>query len=69
MHDLDRLHLGCDLPGRLHITLSEAPRFIYRFNTLARHVAKFTSVQPEHGEGDLAEGEFSRLSFKETGLK
>ncbi|KAM0751319.1 hypothetical protein T439DRAFT_230833 [Meredithblackwellia eburnea MCA 4105] len=39
LYDLDRVHVGCGLPGRLHITVETQPRFSTGFNALAQHVA------------------------------
>ncbi|GAA5979111.1 hypothetical protein JCM5350_007069 [Sporobolomyces pararoseus] len=39
LHDFDRIHLGCGLPGRLHARLYAQSRFSSGFNALAQHVA------------------------------
>ncbi|GAB00063.1 hypothetical protein E5Q_06766 [Mixia osmundae IAM 14324] len=39
LYDLERLHRGCDLPGRLRLTIAESPRLVFRFNTLADYMA------------------------------
>ncbi|KAL8287553.1 hypothetical protein RQP46_003411 [Phenoliferia psychrophenolica] len=39
LFDFDRVHVGCGLPGRLHITLESQARFSTGFNALAQHIA------------------------------
>lgn len=43
LYDLDRLHVGANLPGRLHITLEKQPRLIHRFNVLAEYVSQIVA--------------------------
>jgi len=43
LHDFGRIHTGCDQPTPMQLSMSESPRFIHRFNALAKHVAKFTA--------------------------
>lgn len=38
MYDMDRLHVGASLSGRLLVSLEKQPRLIHRFNVLAKHV-------------------------------
>ncbi|GAA6059773.1 hypothetical protein JCM10212_001981 [Sporobolomyces blumeae] len=38
LHDFDRIHRGCSLPGRLHARLYSQSRFSSGFNALAHHV-------------------------------
>ncbi|KAG0143824.1 hypothetical protein CROQUDRAFT_672704 [Cronartium quercuum f. sp. fusiforme G11] len=40
LFDMDRLHVGANLPGRLLVSVEKQPRLIHRFNVLAKHVWK-----------------------------
>ncbi|GAA5990203.1 hypothetical protein JCM10908_005873 [Rhodotorula pacifica] len=69
LFDFDRLHLGCQIPNRLHARIYAQPRFASGFNALAQHIASTYSPsaseeggQPLEGEGDemqenIGEGE------------
>lgn len=48
LFDFNRIHLGCDLPGELNITLECQSRFVSDFNALATH------VQSQSMEGELS---------------
>ncbi|GAA5998585.1 uncharacterized protein JCM10292_002802 [Rhodotorula paludigena] len=39
LFDFDRIHTGCQLPGRLHARLDSQSRFSTGFNALAMHIA------------------------------
>ncbi|GAA5933505.1 uncharacterized protein JCM15063_001330 [Sporobolomyces koalae] len=53
LHDFDRIHLGCGLPGRLHARLYAQTRFSSGFNALAQHVAKsLNGIGSEEAEHD-----------------
>ncbi|GAA5893817.1 hypothetical protein JCM5296_004610 [Sporobolomyces johnsonii] len=39
LHDFDRIHIGCQLPGRLHARLYAQARFSSGFNALVQHIA------------------------------
>ncbi|GAA5852269.1 hypothetical protein JCM8547_006719 [Rhodosporidiobolus lusitaniae] len=58
IHDFDRIHLGCALPGRLHARLTTQGRFASGFNALVAHVAGASArdgeedVEEEHEEGE-----------------
>jgi hypothetical protein len=45
---IHRLYLGCQLPDRVTVTLREAPRLVYRFNTLAEHAGRLVSQSMCH---------------------
>lgn len=38
LSDFDRVHVGCGVPGRLHVSLESAPRFSTGFNALVDHI-------------------------------
>ncbi|GAA5894254.1 hypothetical protein JCM6882_007613 [Rhodosporidiobolus microsporus] len=52
LFDFDRIHLGCQLPGRLHARLSSQPRFASGFNALAQHIANSYGAAAGEEEGD-----------------
>ncbi|GAA5832996.1 hypothetical protein JCM11251_006476 [Rhodosporidiobolus azoricus] len=57
LFDFDRIHLGCQLPGRLHARLSSQGRFASGFNALAQHIANSYSASGEaldEEEGDAS---------------
>ncbi|KPV74194.1 uncharacterized protein RHOBADRAFT_54047 [Rhodotorula graminis WP1] len=59
LFDFDRIHTGCQIPGRLHANLATQPRFSSGFNALAQHIAlgsQSESVEDDGGEGEEAEG-------------
>ncbi|GAA5964969.1 hypothetical protein JCM21900_001915 [Sporobolomyces salmonicolor] len=39
LYDFDRIHIGCQLPGRLHARLYAQARFSSGFNALVQHIA------------------------------
>ncbi|BGP33494.1 hypothetical protein JCM10296v2_005298 [Rhodotorula toruloides] len=61
LFDFDRIHTGCQIPGRLHARIYAQPRFATGFNALAEHIARIASGASEEGEGEeeLEEGEES----------
>ncbi|GAA6019087.1 hypothetical protein JCM11491_002842 [Sporobolomyces phaffii] len=59
LHDFDRIHLGCGLPGRLHARLYAQSRFSSGFNALAQHVANTLNGDGNGtGEGDDSEATY-----------
>ncbi|KAM0750770.1 hypothetical protein T439DRAFT_348062 [Meredithblackwellia eburnea MCA 4105] len=55
LHDLDRIHVGCGLPGRLRIKLEVQPRFPTGFNALLRHIAN-SRHDSEHRASSSVDG-------------
>ncbi|EGG08262.1 uncharacterized protein MELLADRAFT_116094 [Melampsora larici-populina 98AG31] len=56
LFDIDRLHVGANLPSRLLVSLEKQPRLIHRFNVLAKHVWKQNLTEPLDAEqGDTEE--------------
>lgn len=55
LFDIDRLHVGANLPSRLLVSLEKQPRLIHRFNVLAKHVWKQTLTEPLDAEEDDTE--------------
>ncbi|BGP17848.1 hypothetical protein JCM10213_008354 [Rhodosporidiobolus nylandii] len=56
LFDFDRIHLGCQLPGRLHARLYTQGRFATGFNALAQHIANSYGIEPEAPEDGMEEG-------------
>ncbi|POW14136.1 hypothetical protein PSTT_03138, partial [Puccinia striiformis] len=48
--DIDRLHIGANLPDRLLIELDKQPRLVHRFNILANYVSQLIEQQQETEE-------------------
>ncbi|BGP25929.1 proteophosphoglycan ppg4 [Rhodotorula toruloides] len=68
LFDFDRIHTGCQIPGRLHARIYSQPRFATGFNALAEHIARIASGASEEGEGEeLEEGEESVTLVAEEG--
>jgi hypothetical protein len=40
LFDIDRLHVGANLPDHLLISLDQQPRLVHRFNILAAYVSE-----------------------------
>ncbi|GAA5907442.1 uncharacterized protein JCM6883_001209 [Sporobolomyces salmoneus] len=58
LHDFDRIHLGCGLPGRLHARLYAQSRFSSGFNALAQHVANTLNGNNATEEGNDSEATY-----------
>ncbi|GAA6049121.1 hypothetical protein JCM3770_003896 [Rhodotorula araucariae] len=54
LFDFDRIHTGCQIPGRLHANLATQPRFSAGFNALALHIAGSLAASADEGEGEGA---------------
>lgn len=69
LFDFDRIHTGCQIPGRLHARIYAQPCFATGFNALAEHIARIASGASEEGEGEeeLEEGEESVTLVAEEG--
>lgn len=52
LNDVHRLHLGYGLESSLHLVVSEASRFITRYNELATRVSSLINQGDESREGD-----------------
>ncbi|ORY69145.1 hypothetical protein BCR35DRAFT_308159 [Leucosporidium creatinivorum] len=52
LEDLDRVHVGCGLAGRLHLQLSAQPRFASGFNALVDHIANSHGKASDPEAGD-----------------
>ncbi|KAH9821836.1 hypothetical protein DFH28DRAFT_533338 [Melampsora americana] len=57
LFDIDRLHVGANLPSRLLVSLEKQPRLIHRFNVLAKHVWKQNLSEPLGADEDNTEEE------------
>ncbi|GAA5900547.1 hypothetical protein JCM8208_000531 [Rhodotorula glutinis] len=62
LFDFDRIHTGCQIPGRLHANLATQPRFSSGFNALAQHIALGSQGESvvdgeDEGEGAVHDGE------------
>ncbi|KAK4693176.1 hypothetical protein P7C70_g8977, partial [Phenoliferia sp. Uapishka_3] len=58
LYDFDRVHVGCGLAGRLHITLEFQTRFSTGFNALAQHIANSNTSVTEEIEDPFSERGF-----------
>ncbi|GAA5824875.1 hypothetical protein JCM5353_006933 [Sporobolomyces roseus] len=67
LHDFDRIHLGCGLPGRLHARLYPQSRFSSGFNALAQHVANSMNAAGTEAEGDDSEVTYEQGEDEEDG--
>ncbi|BGP41575.1 hypothetical protein JCM10449v2_005566 [Rhodotorula kratochvilovae] len=50
LFDFDRIHTGCQIPGRLHANLATQPRFSAGFNALALHIAGSLVASADEGD-------------------
>lgn len=60
LEDIFRLHVGCNLLGTMHVTLTETSRLISRYNALAAHVASMAAEGVEEEAEATAEAEIER---------
>ncbi|GAA5881089.1 hypothetical protein JCM1840_002885 [Sporobolomyces johnsonii] len=65
LHDFDRIHIGCQLPGRLHARLYAQARFSSGFNALVQHIAN--SLAGGYAETvDGSEGTYEAVDEEEA---
>ncbi|BGP01488.1 Proteophosphoglycan ppg4 [Rhodotorula toruloides ATCC 204091] len=67
LFDFDRIHTGCQIPGRLHARIYAQPRFATGFNALAEHIARIASGASEEELEEGEEGEESVTLVAEEG--
>ncbi|CEH11705.1 Uncharacterised protein family UPF0646 [Ceraceosorus bombacis] len=53
--DLHRIHLGLGHAGSLHLSITEAPRFISRYNALSEQVARLEEEEMQRQERHVVE--------------
>ncbi|GAA5871899.1 hypothetical protein JCM1840_004737 [Sporobolomyces johnsonii] len=69
LHDFDRIHIGCQLPGRLHARLYAQARFSSGFNALVQHIANSLAggyaetVDGSEGTYEAVDGEEEEDAF------